>query len=102
MRRLLVSGFAALAVLLGLVVTTGVASAAPSVWTHCVPDPTAATPVTCPPHVPHPGGFPGGPHFPGGVGGGHWIPGGHVPWDGPTLYGQDRKSTRLNSSHANI
>jgi hypothetical protein len=89
MRRLLVAGIAALAVVLGLVVSTGVASAAPSAgWTHCVPNTTSTPPVTCPTHVPHPGN--GDHHWPGGgVGnnGGHWIPGGNLPWGGPTLYG---------------
>lgn len=84
MRRLLVAGFAALAVLLGLVATTGVASAAPPVG--CT-DHDATTACTWPTHVPHPGGA-GDHHFPGGgpLGGG-WRPGANIPWGGPTLYG---------------
>jgi len=47
MRRLLVAGFAALAVVLGLVVTAGVASAAPSADV-CVPSLAGVLPVHCP------------------------------------------------------
>jgi hypothetical protein len=89
MRRLLVSGFAALAVLLGLVLTTGVASAQGTTD----PAPPACVPSAAN-HFCHTGnggihhGPIGGPGFPGhGVGGGHWIPGGNLPWGGPTLYG---------------
>lgn len=46
MRRLLVAGIAALAVVLGLVVSTGVASAAPSAL-PCAPDAAGVRPVGC-------------------------------------------------------
>lgn len=47
MRRLLVAGFAALAVVLGLVVSTGVASAAPSVLKECAKDSAAFDAALC-------------------------------------------------------
>lgn len=89
MRRLLVAGLAAVAVVLGLVVTAGAASAAPAAWTppSCTPvaPATSCTP-TFPSHTPHPGGFPGHGHgLPGGDLGGNWHPG--LPWSGASLYG---------------
>jgi hypothetical protein len=104
MRRLLVSGFAALAVLLGLVITTGVASAAPSSgppaactdkdsFTVCPErdrgrgdglheraDHVPANVYVCPLVNGTRRCNPGGP-----IRGGGWHPG--APWGGPALYG---------------
>jgi hypothetical protein len=115
MRRLLVAGIAALAVVLGLVVSTGSAFAADpapcngpgGLVTGCTPGAGALKL--------HPSGGayagvpgagllppctvnllsncrPGGDHhqggnFPHNGNNGHWFPGGNLPWGGPTLYG---------------
>lgn len=117
MRRLLVAGFAALAVVLGLVVTTGVASAAPSAL-PCAPDAAGVRPAGCDgEHRPSGPGLRGGLHVGADVDLGSSIvdphcgrfehsvgdqcvpnvrpiPGGPrggwhpgLPWGGPTLYG---------------
>ncbi|MCW2904207.1 MAG: hypothetical protein JWO67_6472 [Streptosporangiaceae bacterium] len=74
MRRLLVAGFAALAVVLGLSLSVGTAFAAVPVPSDvaCVPNPTAVPPVVCPPDRDehgHGGGYHGGVGIDLGLGG---------------------------------
>lgn len=87
MKRLLVAGIAALAVVLGLVVTTGVASAAPT-WAPCAPGFHHGPGGACVADGTGTGngGPRGGRGAHGGFGGG-WRPNAGLPWGGPTLYG---------------